>query len=172
MSSAGHCSVCEHPQVAGYNAAIVAGESLRYTALRFDGPSSQSIFRHKKHSQDLLLAGIEARNAVLRESLLKSLDDVLVQELAKSQVHRDMLKDSFAKKGYVTKAEWNEAIDGMFGAQVRVISYIRRLLKDGANAGSPNSREGLMTGISGVGPRLRRVKPPKAETEIQPKPTL
>jgi len=162
------CLTCAHPHRAEIDAAIVTGESIRSIANRFNGASQCSYFRHSKHAQAALLAGINARNAALTETLRVALDEVIVAELANSQAHRDARKDSVAKKGHITKVEWDEAIDGMFAGHLRTVSYIRRLLRDGANAGSPNSREGLMTGITGVGPRLRRVKIPKAETETKP----
>lgn len=44
------CTVCSHPRRAQIDAALIAGESLRNIAQRFDGPSAWSIYRHTKQA--------------------------------------------------------------------------------------------------------------------------
>jgi hypothetical protein len=156
------CKTCSHPQRAKIDAAIIAGESLRNIAQRFEGPSAWSIYRHTKHAQATLLAAIGARDAALMENLRAKLDELLMRELTNSQTHLDTLRSERTGGRRITAAEWEAAIDGIFGGYVRIISYIRRLLRDGVGTGSPNSRSGLLTGVTGIGPTLRRVRSEKA----------
>ena len=152
-----HCSVCVHPQRAKIDAAIVAGASLRNTAARFKGPTWGSIHRHTKHIQATLLAAICARNAASQEQLYAELCKVVMRELAVSQIHRDTLMSGLTGERHITAKEWQEAIDGMFGGHVRILSYLCRLFRDGADSGGPNSRRGLIQGLGEQGPTLHRV---------------
>lgn len=81
------CSVCSHPERVEIDAAIIAGGSLRNIAQRFDGPSAWSIYRHTKHAQATLLAGITAREAVLAELLRTELEELLDREVKAGQEH-------------------------------------------------------------------------------------
>jgi hypothetical protein len=156
------CRTCSHPQLAEIDAAIIAGASLRNIAQRFDGPSPWSIYRHTKHAQSTLLAGITARDATLRERLRDELEQMLERErqTAQKRVHT-LITAAISKRG-PSEAEWKEAIDGLWGGYARIISYLLRLLKDGAGSRGPNSHAELLHGVSrfpdtGL-PRLRRAQ--------------
>jgi hypothetical protein len=79
------CRTCSHPQRAQIDAAIIAGESLRNIAQRFGGPSPWSVYRHTKHAQSALLAGITARDGALGHQLRDELEQVLERELGAAQ---------------------------------------------------------------------------------------
>jgi len=144
------CNTCSHPRRAEIDAAIIRGQSERSIAKQFGEASDSSIFRHTKHAQATLLAGITARNTALREQLRAELEQVLERELQTAQGHVHTLVTTVTRNRQPTAAEWNAAVDGLFGGYVRIISYMLRLLRDGVESSGPNSRVDLIQGLSDV----------------------
>jgi hypothetical protein len=87
-----NCSICEHPQVAEINAALVRGKSFRNIAKQFS-VSVAALFRHRQHLPSDLVKAQEAQEVARADSLLEQvakLRDKALSILAKAEQAGDL----------------------------------------------------------------------------------
>lgn len=133
------CSLCS-PQRADIDQAIIAGESNRSIASRFQGqgsPSASAVDRHRRFHLGPALAAVEARRGRKFADLVLDIEEDLIRLGAKAEAGGDIKTALLARRERIRLAELGARVSGELRAPASGPTTNVQVL----NVGQPTSPE-------------------------------